>query len=279
MKTAFASYVKSATHAPSALKNIGVSKDTRAPKSALQNVLQSTLQKAFATLLALLFCANLAHALESKKILDTLKKQNYDAKIISTQDSGIKGLSIAIIEQDKYWIPFLVNEGGDVLIGLTPDTIIADNAAFQANLAAAISKVQDYNKQQLDEKVIEIFKQNAKIVLEIAGKNSQKTTYIVLDTNCPYCKQEVDKIDEYLKEANLKVLIVGALSQDSVQKAATFAAHLGEAKTNEQKIAYLKKAFEKTYKSDNGVNIQKTMEISAALGGAGIRGVPYIIKR
>lgn len=275
MKTAFTSYDKSTKRAPSALRNISVSKDTRAPKKALQ----SALQKAFAALLALLFCANPANALEGKKILDTLKKQNYDAKIISTQDSGIKGLSIAIIEQDKYWIPFLVNESGDVLIGLTPDTIIADNAAFQANLAAAISKVQDYNKQQLDEKVIEIFKQNAKIVLEIAGKNSQKTTYIVLDTNCPYCKQEVDKIDEYLKEANLKVLIVGALSQDSVQKAATFAAHLGEAKTNDQKIAYLKKAFEKTYKSDNGVNIQKTMEISAALGGAGIRGVPYIIKR
>ena len=89
----------------------------------------------------------------------------------------------------------------------------------------------------------------------------------------------MQNIDKHLANGDLYILIAGALSLESTKKAATFYAHLNEQKSKAEKIAYLKKAFEASYKPESNINANKAMNISQELGAAGLQGVPYIIKR
>ena len=221
----------------------------------------------------------LLDALDTSKVNATLKENGIEGKVVATEPSALAGFSFVTIEQGKFWIPLLADESGSVLLAITPNTMFSSNKAFLTKFGELAQKISTHNNQITEDMVLAVFKKNTKNILEITGDNTKKTTYMVLDINCPYCKQEVDKIEEYLKEANLKIFVVGILSMDSAKKAATFMAQLGSLGTNEQKVAYLKKAFSKDFKPNDGVETDNVISIAKALNEAGLRGVPYLIKR
>lgn len=217
-------------------------------------------------------------------VLDTLKYGEItNAKIISTQDSGIAGFSFIVIQKDGFQIPFLASSDGKTLMILSSEALITKNTAFKNNLESINKKVQEFNEKAREDAVLSVFQKYRDIVLKLEANNAKNpkkhTTYIVLDTNCPYCKQELQNIDKHLANGDLYILIAGALSLESTKKAATFYAHLNEQKSKAEKIAYLKKAFEASYKPESNINANKAMNISQELGAAGLQGVPYIIKR
>ncbi|MGX3044077.1 hypothetical protein [Helicobacter sp. T3_23-1056] len=222
-------------------------------------------------------------SLDTKALLDTLKSSELtNAKIISTQDSNINGFSFVIIQKDNFQIPFFASNDGKTLMILSKEAIISQNAGFKKLLESTNKKVQDFNEKAREDAVIAIFQKYPNMILRLDGKNKdskKSTTYLVLDTDCPYCKQELSKIDSYLANGDLQILIVGALSLESIKKAAFFYTKLNEQKTQASKISYLKKAFEPNYKAEANINADMAMNISSELGGAGLQGVPYIIKR
>ena len=222
--------------------------------------------------------------LNTTSLIDTLKSSEItNVKIISTQESGINGFWFVVVQKDNFQIPFFASSDGKTLMILSQEALITKNTTFKNTLESTTKKVQEFNEKAREDAVIAIFQKYPNSVLMLEGKaksDSKKSiTYLVLDTNCPYCKQELQKLDSYLANGDLHILIAGALSIESTKRAATFYTKLGEQKTQESKISYLKKAFEPSYKPSNNINADKAMNIAQELGGAGLQGVPYVIKR
>ncbi|PAF46278.1 hypothetical protein BKH46_08175 [Helicobacter sp. 12S02634-8] len=218
----------------------------------------------------------------NQSTLEKLIKDNegIDVKVVELVPTGIKGLQIVALEQSNgLRVPVLASDDGKTIIGVS-ELLISDDPHFKDALQKVYASTQKHNKTITDQKVLKIFKTyNKSNVLSLAGKNSAKTTYMVLDPNCPYCHQEVQKLDMILQNSNVEILVVGALGMQSATKAASFYAALGSKKSQKDKIALLKSIFEKSYQPDEKIDISKIVEIGRELAQAGVNGVPYIIEK
>ncbi|ETD27642.1 hypothetical protein [Helicobacter canis] len=243
-------------------------------------------------ILHLLACSALclgsyANALDSKQLESTLKAQGLSAKVALTQDSSLQGFSFVVVEQGGFWIPLLANDSGRVVLGISPNLIFTTDKKFEAKLSTLLQKVSANNKQIADKGVLKVFKQHTNSTITIANEAAKYKTYIVLDPNCPYCRDEVEKLEEYAKDSTLEIMVVGIIQQSSINKAAAFAKLIQNAKTKEEQISVLKRVFDKSF-DPSSVRFAKETEqggISAALVAmglelqkAGLQGVPYIIK-
>ena len=207
------------------------------------------------------------------------KNRGYDAKIVYSKDSGLLGLQFVIAEQRGFWIPFLADSKKKILIGVAQDMVISDDKEFSKALEEIIKQVREHNQKSTDNAVIDVFKKYSQMSVKLEGANPKNTTYIVLDANCPYCKDEIKNLDSYLKQGNVELMIVGVLGVDSAKKAATFYANIKHKKSQSDKLAYIKSVFEPSFKADSNSNAEGMMSVNIALSEAGLRGVPYIIKR
>ncbi|MDO7253266.1 hypothetical protein [Helicobacter cappadocius] len=210
----------------------------------------------------------------------TLKEdQGIDIKVIDSVDSGVDGLNITTLEQpDGFRIPVLSSKDGKTVIGI-PDLLISGNEKFKDTLQKIYEEITKHNDNIREKSVLEVFKKHNDKVIKLEGKNKSKITYMVVDPNCPYCHQEIQKLGETLENSNVYMLVIGALGMDSVKKAATFYEEIKDKKSQKDKIKLIHEAFEKSYKPKGGVDISKMMIIGRELAQAGVNAVPYIIKK
>lgn len=228
--------------------------------------------------IALLWAAS---AYANVPIENTIKKnEGIEIKVISSAPSGVEGLNITVLQQPNgFRMPVLSSKDGKTIIGI-PDVLISDNDTFKSTLKKTYQEVADYNSSISQKAVLDVFKKYDKTnVIKLEGKNKSKTTYMIVDLNCPYCHQEIEKIDETLKDSNVDLLVIGALGMDSVKKAATFYEDIKTKKSQQDKIAFIKSAFEKTYKPKQNINTTDMITIGEELAGAGVNAVPYIIRK
>lgn len=228
--------------------------------------------------IALLWAAT---AYANVPIENTIKKnEGVEIKVISSAPSGVEGLNITVLQQPNgFRMPVLSSKDGKTIIGI-PDVLISDNDTFKSTLKKIYQEVADYNSDISQKAVLDVFKKYDKTnVIKLEGKNKSKTTYMIVDLNCPYCHQEIEKIDETLKDSNVDLLVIGALGMDSVKKAATFYEDIKTKKSQQDKIAFIKSAFEKTYKAKENINTTNMITIGEELAGSGVNAVPYIIRK
>ncbi|PAF53715.1 hypothetical protein BKH42_04240 [Helicobacter sp. 13S00482-2] len=230
--------------------------------------------------LMVFLCISLSLLYANLPIEKTIKEdQGIDIKVIDSVPSGIGGMNITILEQPNgFRTPVLSSEDGKTILGI-PDLLISGNEKFKDTLQKIYQEITQYNDSMRENRVLEVFKKYDDKVLKLEGKNKSKTTYIVVDLNCPYCHQEIQKLDRDLEDSNVNVLVVGALGMDSVKKAASFSEELKNKKSQQDKIAFIKAAFEKTYKARQDVNTASIINIGKELAQAGLDAVPYIIKK
>lgn len=229
----------------------------------------------------------LAYGLDSKQLESTLQAQGLSAQVVQKVDSGLQGFTFAIVEQDRFWIPLLAHDSGKIILGISPSLVFSKDEKFDAKLEALLQKVSLHNKQITDDGVLKVFKQHANSTITIANKSAKNTLYMVLDPNCPYCKNEIEKLEEYAKDSTLVLMIVGILKQSSIDKAAAFTKLIQSAKAKNEQIAALKRVFDKNF-DPSSVRFDKPTEqeaitakltlIGLELQKAGLQGVPYIIK-
>lgn len=228
--------------------------------------------------IALLWAAT---AYSNVPIENTIKKnEGVEIKVISSAPSGVEGLNITVLQQPNgFRMPVLSSKDGKTILGI-PDVLISDNDTFKSTLKKTYQEVADYNASISQKAVLDVFKKYDKTnVIKLEGKNKSKTTYMIVDLNCPYCHQEIEKIDDTLKDSNVDLLVIGALGMDSVKKAATFYEDIKTKKSQQDKIAFIKSAFEKTYKPKQNINTTDMITIGEELAGAGVNAVPYIIRK
>lgn len=218
----------------------------------------------------------------SNVALEKMIKNNegIDVKVVDSKPTDIKGIQIISLEQPNgLRVPVLASDDGKTVIGIS-DLLISDDDKFKNALKKAYEDSTKHNKTITDKQVLNIFKKYDKTyVLKLNGKNGSKITYMVVDPNCPYCDQEIQKLDATLQNSNVQILVVGALGMDPIKKAASFYEALKSKKSQKDKVALLHSVFEKSYQANKNADTAEIIKIGRELSQAGVKGVPYIIRK
>ncbi|PAF42588.1 disulfide isomerase [Helicobacter sp. 11S03491-1] len=161
---------------------------------------------------------------------------------------------IAIIQDldTQYKIPVFVSKDGNIVIGLS-NVFFSDNQKDATLVNEIYKKTQDFNTQQQNSaklnRMFESIPDDYVISLPSSVKGNKKIVYIVSDPMCPHCQQELREIDSRLKDANVKMVVVGFLGKNSIIKSALILEKIKSAKTPGEKITILKQVYSPAYEA------------------------------
>lgn len=151
------------------------------------------------------------------------------------------------------------------------------------NLKTGESVKQTFEKAQAEQKVGAIYKkENAKNIISIGNDKNKETLVVFSDPECPYCRSELGQIENRLKEVNIKLILTPVHDRTSLEKSYLIYQEAANAKTDEEKIAILRKYFDENLKtpetkvSDEAVAQMEELRRKYLSGG--IKGVPYIVE-
>lgn len=222
----------------------------------------------------LISMCHLAYAQANKDSLEqTLRANNIEGKIISNSDLG-SGLSMVVIEIGTQHVPFLVTNDGKMMF--QPDTSLFQDKNTESHIQGFYKDLYEKEKAKINTKLKELFNdKNAQVFSFKAKKQSSKTIYIVSDPNCPYCQQEFANLSRRLEEANVKMLLVGFLGEDSMLKVAN--ALKNKSGNQAKDIAMLSALYGAKVKG-KAMDTKEAMALTQAVANVGVRSVPYIIE-
>lgn len=230
------------------------------------------------TIIALLSLLHLSFGADNAQstIQAILDDKKIPAKVVQTQDLG-HNLRAIIVEhtQNGDRIMLFSTQDGSVLFDIGEIMWSNDNA-FLTKLIQSKSQFEQEQKAKIDSKALKLFETyQAQTITFKAKKPTSNTLYIISDPMCPYCLKELEKLSSRLESHNVKMLVVGFLSEDSLKKASEI---LAQKSGDEGKnLALLKKIYDKNYKPKDSQN-QQVLEISKAVAQSGVHSVPYIIE-
>lgn len=231
--------------------------------------------------------------LEANTLNDNIKKTILDkthteAKIVETKPLDIKKINIAIVEINNNQIPLFVSDDGKTILGV-PDIFLTLNDKNLQTIRDTINQTQKFNSRGKQDKLLGIFKndKDSIVFLHSTGEKTKKTTYIVTDPNCPYCKDEMQRIDNILSDSNVALILVGIIGgQNSETKSADIleATHSilkskqSQKKKEDEILKHIKEVyFNRDYapsvKSQSNITIAK--KNSQLVIQAGVNAVPY----
>ena len=171
---------------------------------------------------------------------------------------GSRAQKLSIFTKDDLIFPDVISikKGGSV-------KEMMEQAALQKNLAPLYAKEDKKNIISL-------------------GNDAKKETLIVFsDPECPYCRQEVQNIEERLKTNNIKMIFTPVHDRSSLEKSVLIYDEIAKVKDDASKLAIIKKYFDEnvTYTQKvSDADVQKIENLKAKYFGAGIKGVPFIVR-
>ncbi|MGP1579453.1 MAG: hypothetical protein ACTTH5_00285 [Wolinella sp.] len=196
---------------------------------------------------------------------------------------GVKFVSIEGVANAQRYPIFASNDGKSV-IGYS-NLFFTDNEKDNATIQNALKEIQNHNESAKDKKLNEIFSQipeNHYITLQSTGKNISKTTIVVTDPECPYCRNELKHIEEKLKETNIKILLAPVHERSAFIKSQIAMDKIARVKSDKERISILREVYAESYKISQKERDMKTPlidENAEKIYGSGlIRGVPFIFE-
>lgn len=223
--------------------------------------------------LAGILCACAMNAADMASLQKTLDENKLKANILEVQELG-SGLDMVIVNINDQQVPFLATQDGKLMF--QPETLLVQSPALRTSIDSFYEKLYKKEKAKIDNKLKSVFKkQYDKVFTFKAKKSTNKTIYIVSDPNCPYCKQEFAMLDKRLEDANVELLIVGFLSEDSMLRAANALKEKTASQVSNFKM--LQKIYYADYKAPK-VDTESARELTESVIQTGARSVPYIIE-
>lgn len=206
------------------------------------------------------------------------EKVGIESKVISSVSlKELQNMKLVILESNEQRVPFLSNENGNTLIGLD-NSFLTSNDDMLAKLQKTVQEAETYNTRGKNDKLLANIKGKNYPVISLQSKHkTNKTIYIVSDPNCPYCQDELARIDERLENGNVKIIVVGLLSDNSLSKASDIYEQIKSAKTNQAKIDTLKRIYANGYKTNSTPN-RIAIDLTNLIRQSGITGVPYLFE-
>ena len=134
----------------------------------------------------------------------------------------------------------------------------------------------------LQKKLSAIYKKEEKKNIVSLGNDPKKETLVVFtDPECPYCRQELDKIEQRLSTNNLKLIFTPVHERSSLEKSVLIYQETAKVKTDAEKIKIMKKYYDETVKYDQKISdteVGHINDLKTKYFGAGIKGVPFIVR-
>lgn len=141
-----------------------------------------------------------------------------------------------------------------------------------------------FEQKLVKSSVAKIYKnEDPKNIIKLGSDNKKATVVIFTDTNCPYCRHEMDMIDERLKDTNVEIIMASIHGDAGHKKSAAIYKEIAKAKDDKAKIAILKKYYDKNF-DDSTLKIEESeTQAAKALAEkyfmAGINAVPFIVDK
>lgn len=170
------------------------------------------------------------------------------------------------------------NEGGEIVF-TKDDLIFPDIIDFKKG----VSVKQEIQKKVTAKKLASTYKNEDKKNIIFLGNDPKKETKVVFsDPECPYCRMELDKISDELKEFNLEYILTPVHDGTALEKSAQIYKEAVKAKSDKDKIAILKKYFDKNVDFKEKVTPEEVAKIETLRKkyfNAGVRGTPFVIAK
>ena len=116
-------------------------------------------------------------------------------------------------------------------------------------------------------------------IIKLGDDKAKPTMIIFTDAECPYCRQEMDKIEERLKFYNLEIIMTSVHGNSGHSKSYMIYKDIKTAKTDADKIKVLRKYYDKALASQEkeagSENVAKMQDLATKYHAAGINSVPY----
>ena len=232
------------------------------------------MKKAILTSVAL--AASLNAALSDSEILSIYGgvPQGIDIKIAEriplNEPKGVEAVVLKISQGDMSQEEIIFTQGDLIFTDIIDPKkrIVYKEQIKQNRVAGQLAKVV---KSESKENIIKL------------GNDPKKPTILMLtDAECPFCRKEMNKIEETLKDNNVDIIMTSVHGDSGHAKSALIYKEIKGAKTDAQKIAVLKKYYAENNKA--GAKDVSAAELDAAKAlagkyfGAGVNSVPYIIE-
>lgn len=124
-------------------------------------------------------------------------------------------------------------------------------------------------------------KEDKKNILSIGNDAKKETIVIFTDPECPYCRQELEGIEERLKTNNVKIIFTPVHQRSSLEKSVLIYNEAAKAKNDAEKIKIMRKYYDENVKYDQKVSdaeVARIEELKSKYFGAGVKGVPFIVR-
>lgn len=212
---------------------------------------------------------------EDSQLQKTLEANQIKGEVLSSEKLG-SGLNMIIVRIGQEEIPFLATSDGKIVFQPSSQAFIMQDKKAEEKLENFYEELQKKEEIRINGAFKEMLAQNQNISFKFkAKKETDKTIYIVSDPNCIYCRAEFEKLDERLQEANVEMVLVGFLNEDSIQRVAH--ALKDKSEVEAQNRALLEKIYSQNYKPAQ-IDIVQAFGLSTQIMNLGIDRVPYIIE-
>ncbi|MDD3344113.1 MAG: thioredoxin fold domain-containing protein [Sulfurospirillaceae bacterium] len=135
---------------------------------------------------------------------------------------------------------------------------------------------------ELQKKLSELYKKEDKKNIIKLGNDPKKETLVVFtDPECPYCRQELARIEDRLKTNNIKLIFTPVHERSSLEKSVSIYNETAKVKTDAEKIAILRKYYDENIKYAEKISdaeVKRIEDLKLKYLGAGIKGVPFIVR-
>lgn len=213
-----------------------------------------------------------------------------DEEILSIYGGAPKDVNIKIVER----IPVAGLDGFEaVVVEFSKDDFRQEEILFSKgdlifpevlNIKEKISYVSDMKEQRKLVNLSKVFNaENEENIIKLGNDKDKPTMLVFTDAECPYCRKEMEQIEERLKTRNIEMVMISVHKDSGHSKSAMIYKDMKTAKTDADKIKILRKYYDDKLPSQEkqagADNIAKMKALAAKYHAAGVDSVPFIIEK
>ncbi|MDR1460857.1 MAG: thioredoxin fold domain-containing protein [Campylobacteraceae bacterium] len=144
-----------------------------------------------------------------------------------------------------------------------------------------ISLRQKIDDELLFDDLAKIYKNETKNNIVFLGDSKKPSLVILSDPECPYCRQELANIENRLKTNSVKIILTSFRELSALEKSALIYEETAKAKTDNQKMAVLRKYYDENAAITRKVSedkIKNMDELRQKYLKLGLESTPLIVE-
>lgn len=237
----------------------------------------------------LLFATTLFGSDEFKVGFEATIKDNFkhvkNVEILNVDDlNSSSDLKFVIAKLDDDLIATFATSDAKSLMALSDFMVIGndeDKKLIEKRMESAKAKMRA-GQEEIVYELIKTIPEDRFISIESFNPDNKFTTYMITDPECPYCRDEIDRMVKWLRNANVKIIFAPVHGKSAYTKSVLMLNESKKIKADDQEsmIKLLNKYYDKNATVDNSLvsdeERDKVLEDAKKLFSKGaIKGVPF----